>query len=92
MHVVLGRNRYAIPCCRMKAPIPQNRDNAIINAMSKPLKEPLLYHSALCINRDFHDYIPLDTARQLRSVNLEVLEGYRQRRLNFITTGASIIG
>ena len=63
--IVLGWNRHAIPCCRMKAPVPQNRDDAIVNAMTKPLKKPFLYHRALRINRDFHDYIALDAAGQL---------------------------
>ena len=60
---MFGWNRHAVPCCRMKAPVPQNRDHAIVNAMTKTLKKPFLYYSALGINRDFHDYVALDTSR-----------------------------
>ena len=89
--IVLGWNRHAIPCCRMKAPVAQNRDDAIVDAMTKPLKKPFLYHSALRINRDFHDDVTLDTARQLRSVDLEILEGYRQGGFNLVTACEPII-
>ena len=61
---MLGWNRYAIPCCGMKAPVPQNRDHPIVNAMTKALKKPFCYHCALGINRDFYNYIALDTAWQ----------------------------
>ena len=62
---MLGWNGNAIPCCRMKAPVPQNSDDAIIHAMPKPLKKPFVHHRTLSINRDLHDYIALNSSGQL---------------------------
>jgi hypothetical protein len=49
----------------MKAPVPQNRDYPIVNAMTQTLKKPFSYHCALCVNCDFHNYVALNTAWQL---------------------------
>jgi hypothetical protein len=65
VNIVLGWNRHTIPSCRMKMPIPQHCDDAIIHAMSKSLKKPFFHHGALCVNRDFHNYVTLNAAGQL---------------------------
>ncbi len=64
VNIVLGGNSHAVPCCRMKAPISQHCDDAIVHAMSKPLKQALFHHGTLCVDRNFHDYIALNAAGQ----------------------------
>jgi hypothetical protein len=65
VHVVFGWNRYAIPCCRMKTPIPQDSNDAIVHTISKSLKKAFFYHCSLRVNCNFHDYVALDAAGQL---------------------------
>jgi len=64
MNIMLGGNGHAVPSCRMKAPIPQHRNDAIIYTMSEALKKPFFHYRALCVNGDFHNYVALNTAGQ----------------------------
>jgi hypothetical protein len=65
VNIVLRWDRHAIPSCRMKAPVTQNGYNTVIHALAKPLKKAFCHHRSLRVNRNFHDYIALNSARQL---------------------------
>jgi len=65
VNIMLGWDCHAIPSCRTKMPIPQDRDDAIIHTMSKPLEEPFFHDRTLASMVIFHNYVTLKAVGQL---------------------------
>src|SRR5215467_15541866 len=91
VNVVLGGNGYAIPGGRTKAPVTQHRDDSLIYAMAKSLKEPLFHDEALRIDRDLHNHVTLDPAGKLRTRNLQILKRDWKSRLDLIAAGRAVV-
>src|SRR5215471_5138992 len=91
MDIVLGWDGHAITGGRMKRPVTQYRDHALIHARPQPLKQLLFHDGALRINGDLHDYVTLYASRKLGARDSQILKSNRERGLDLVAAGGTIL-